>query len=172
MRIIIYEALKFKHRISGVFFNYLYFLERERECTSRGGRCKVRRRERIPSRLHTQQRTTWGTGSHDPEITTWAEIESWTLNPLSHPGAPGPFILTLGLFVRIACHSPFEYPISETFYNLFYPAPCPGSNPQRTSSGFPCWLVSKWFQPVNDITQRSKDRGERSGYLLPICPVL
>ena len=26
--------------------------------------------------------------SHDPGIMTWAEIKSWALNRLSHPGAP------------------------------------------------------------------------------------
>ena len=26
--------------------------------------------------------------SQDPDIMTWAEIKSWTLNRLSHPGAP------------------------------------------------------------------------------------
>lgn len=25
--------------------------------------------------------------SHDPELTAWDEIKSWTLNQLSHPGA-------------------------------------------------------------------------------------
>ena len=27
----------------------------------------------------------------DPEIMTWAQIESWTLNQLSHPGTPKHF---------------------------------------------------------------------------------
>ena len=47
-----------------------------------------RGRERIPSRLHTQHGARCGARSHDPGITTRAEIESQTLNPLSHPGAP------------------------------------------------------------------------------------
>ena len=42
----------------------------------------------ILSRLHTQCGAQCGTWTHDTEIKTWAEIESWMLNWLSHPGAP------------------------------------------------------------------------------------
>ena len=36
--------------------------------------------ERISSRLHAEQEAQHGAGSHNPEITTWAETKSWTLN--------------------------------------------------------------------------------------------
>jgi len=45
-------------------------------------------RERISSRLPAESRAQHGARSQDPEIITSAEIKSWTLNPLSHPGAP------------------------------------------------------------------------------------
>ena len=49
---------------------------------------KGRGRERILSRLYTQQGARHRALSHDPGVTAWAEIESQMLNPLSHSGAP------------------------------------------------------------------------------------
>ena len=40
------------------------------------------------SRLCTGWGTQCETWTHNPEIKTWAEIKSWTLNWLSHPGPP------------------------------------------------------------------------------------
>ena len=40
------------------------------------------------SRLHAQRGAQHGAWTHDPEIKTWAEIKSWTLNRFSRPGAP------------------------------------------------------------------------------------
>ena len=40
------------------------------------------------SRLCTGWGTQCETWTHDPEIKTWAEIKSWMLNWLSHPGPP------------------------------------------------------------------------------------
>ena len=48
------------------------------------GRDRERGRERILSRIWAWH----GAWSHNPEIMTWAEIKSQTLNWLSHPGAP------------------------------------------------------------------------------------
>ena len=48
-----------------------------------------RGRERISSRLRTvSAEPNTGPELTNREIMTWAEIESWTLNRLSHPGAP------------------------------------------------------------------------------------
>ena len=44
--------------------------------------------ERNSSKLPTEYRARCGSGSHNPEIMTWAEIKSGMLNRLSHPGAP------------------------------------------------------------------------------------
>jgi len=62
-----------------------------RECV-RGGK-RQRGREGIASRLPAERRARRGAPSHDPEITTWAETKSRTLNRLSHPGAPAHFLL-------------------------------------------------------------------------------
>ena len=56
--------------------------EREREREREG------ERERILSRVHAQHRAWHGAWSHDGEIMTGAEIKSWWLHWLSHPGAP------------------------------------------------------------------------------------
>ena len=63
--------------LSYFFLNVYLFILRERE--------KEEQRERIPSRLSTV-RTELDLTNH--KITIWAEIKSWTLNQLSHPGAP------------------------------------------------------------------------------------
>lgn len=64
---------------------------REGERGSEGG-------ESILSRLHTQWKAQRGVWSHDLEIMTWAEIKSWTLNWLNHPGAPESFNCTYNFF--------------------------------------------------------------------------
>jgi len=38
--------------------------------------------------------------THNPEIETWAEIKSWRLNWLSHPGTPGLFLIAEHLKVK------------------------------------------------------------------------
>ena len=63
----------------------------KKECLKRGEgpREGWGERERIPSRLRpvsTEPNAEFEFTSH--EIMTWAEIKSWTLNQLSHPGAP------------------------------------------------------------------------------------
>ena len=58
--------------------------ERERE----GGR--------VLSRLHTQHGAQCRTRPHDPEIMTWAEIKSQTLNWLNHPDTPQDLIFNVG----------------------------------------------------------------------------
>ena len=64
------------------FFNmYLFLRENERE--HKWGRDRERERERIPSSV----RPDTGLELMKCEITTWAEIKSWTLNQLSHSGA-------------------------------------------------------------------------------------
>ena len=44
--------------------------------------------ERISSRLQAELGAWQGAQSHYPEIMTWAETKSQSLNVLSHPGAP------------------------------------------------------------------------------------
>lgn len=44
---------------------------------------------RILSRFRTECGASCGDWSHDPEITTWDETESWMLKRLYHAGAPG-----------------------------------------------------------------------------------
>ena len=54
-----------------------------------GGRGSGRGRERIPGRLSTvSMELDVGLELTNHEIMTWAEIKSWMLNQLSHPGAP------------------------------------------------------------------------------------
>ena len=67
-------------------FIYLFWeregAERERE------RERKRGRENPKQALYWQCRAQLGAQSHGHEIMTLVEIRSWTLNPLSHPGAP------------------------------------------------------------------------------------
>ena len=74
-------------------FLKMFILERERESTH-ASRGRVEG-ERIPSSLHAQCGARCAAPSHDPEIMTWAETKSQTLNRLSHrcpwtAGAPEP----------------------------------------------------------------------------------
>ena len=65
-----------------IIYLYLFIL---RESTSGGGAEKDR--ERIPSKLHfVSTEPDAGLKPTNREITTWAEIKSWTLNRLSHSG--------------------------------------------------------------------------------------
>ena len=51
-----------------------------------------RAREKERSRFHTEHRTSLWAWLHNPEIMTWAEIKSWMLNWLRHPGASSLFL--------------------------------------------------------------------------------
>ena len=68
--------------ISPLFLSIYFFWER-----LRGGveGWRERERERILKRLQAQHRAWHRAWSHHPEIMTWAEIKSWTVNQLSHP---------------------------------------------------------------------------------------
>ena len=70
---------------------FIYFREkkreRERPCVHRWGEGQ-RERKRISSGLPTEH------GARCWEILTWAKIKSWTLNWLSHPGAPNNTLYT------------------------------------------------------------------------------
>ena len=55
---------------------------------SREGAQRKRETENPKQTLHCWHRAQHRVQSHNPEITTRTEIESWTLNQLSHPGAP------------------------------------------------------------------------------------
>ena len=78
---------------NGWTLNTCYFLfERDREREREG----QKEREKILSRFHAQHRAWYRARFHDPGITTWADIESWTLKWLSHWGAPA-YILKIRL---------------------------------------------------------------------------
>ena len=54
----------------------------------RGVREEQSKREKEnPKKIPAECGARHGAGSHDPEITIWAEIKSRKLNRLSHPGA-------------------------------------------------------------------------------------
>ena len=62
-----------------------------------------RERERIPSRVHTvsiEPNVELKPMNH--ETMTWAETKSWTLNQLSHPGAPTCFSNFHFLYTRVS----------------------------------------------------------------------
>ena len=68
---------------------FIYF-ERECVCVHQWGRGREREGEResqAGSSLSVQ-RPIWGLIPWNREIMTWAEINSWTLTQLRHPGAP------------------------------------------------------------------------------------
>ena len=88
-----------------IFFTY-FERERERERDAERGR------ERIPSRLCTvSTQPEGGLELTDCEIMTRAKIKSWTLNRLSHPGAP---VLTYRLVPLT-----LEYKFHEGFLSIF-----------------------------------------------------
>ena len=67
-----------------IFKRILFISEKERE---------QQEGQREREREYLQQIPCWAWARHkarsqDPEITTLAEIKSWTFNPLSHLGAP------------------------------------------------------------------------------------
>ena len=72
---------------------------RERERAGEGQR--EREGKRIPSRLCTvSPESNVGLNLTNHEIMTWAEIQSWTLNWPSHPGALGIYFKFMYLFLR------------------------------------------------------------------------
>ena len=88
--VFIKRSFKFLQKI------YLFILERERkaerESMQAWGRGQ-RERERVSSRLSVECWAQSGTESHDPEIRTWTETKSQTLNQSCPPGAPDAFNL-------------------------------------------------------------------------------
>ena len=67
----------------------LFFRDREHKW-ERGIEREGKKLKQAPSSVQTPTHgVDWhGAQSHDPGIMTWAEIKSWTLSQLSHPGAP------------------------------------------------------------------------------------
>ena len=86
---------------------------RERKRVSTWTEEEPSNRERISSRLHANCRAWLGTGSQDPEIMTWAEIKSQTLNRLSHTGASGT-VLSYILLKRLKMYITFVPALSPT----------------------------------------------------------
>jgi len=72
------------------------------------------------SRLHAQHGAQPRAWIHDPEIKSWAEIKSWFLNQLSHPGAPSfaKFLYAPSILLGSCCVHP-SLPLSlmlEVFF--------------------------------------------------------
>lgn len=65
----------------------IYFRETERVLKP-GEKQRGKKRERIPSRLHTERGAQRGAQSHNSEIVTWAEAEGVRPSTAGHPGAP------------------------------------------------------------------------------------
>ena len=60
------------------FYDFLILRERERKLSVSWGEGPRK----------SQAASTLGTQPHNSGIMTWAKIKSWTLNQMSHPGAP------------------------------------------------------------------------------------
>ena len=58
-------------------------------------------RERILSRVSVQHGAWREAWSHDPGVMMWAKVKIWTLNQLSHPGAPNTFKVLQFVVFRI-----------------------------------------------------------------------
>ena len=107
------------------FLKFLYFekkreresvcvCEREREREQRRGR--ERRKERIPSGIHTVRvEPNAGHQSTHHKIMTWVEIKSQILNQLSHPGAPHLSIFNWVVFLLLSCKSTLRVLNIRTF---------------------------------------------------------
>ena len=74
-------SLKF---IFNYFLKYVFFYSREREIEREGENMRGEGRGRGRQAGCSVSADPW---SHDPEITTWAEIKSWSLNWQNHPGS-------------------------------------------------------------------------------------
>ena len=75
------------------------WFERKREKVRTQWGQGQKERERISSKLPTDVRAQHEDGSHNPEIMTWAKINSWTPNWLNHPGTQIPFFKGLFIFI-------------------------------------------------------------------------
>jgi len=77
------ESMAFSNKgIDSIDFSFLEIV-RVRVGAGRG-----RGRQGILSRLHSQRRARCGARSRNPEIMTWAKINSQILNWLGHSGTP------------------------------------------------------------------------------------
>ena len=85
-----------RQRTTHQFLQFFLNLFRERESMWAGeGQRERERRQRIPSRLSTvSAEPHTGLDPMNCEITTWAEVKSWMLNWLSHPGASSIFAVS------------------------------------------------------------------------------
>lgn len=70
----------------------------------------------LSSNWNTWSMYIWCNHWHDPEIMTWAENESWTLNRLSHPSSP--FYLFKSPDIIICCTLVMAL-TSSRYYNCF-----------------------------------------------------
>ena len=68
--------------------SFLFFRERERKIVRAGGGGKGEGERISQACSNIQHRAQCKAWSQDPEIMIWAEIKSWMLNQVSHPGTP------------------------------------------------------------------------------------
>ena len=91
--------------------------------------------QRISRRLWAEPRAWLGAQSHNPEIMTWAETKSQTLNQLSHPGAPPYNLWDLYFTVRM--------------YSMWADEPCSLLRKALTFWTFKHFPILCWFsQPL------------------------
>lgn len=80
------------------------------------------------STFPAEHRARHGSQSHDPEVMTWAEIKSQSLNRLSHPGVPG--------------ISSFNF--ADDLNNLLKVAQLVGDRMGTKESASRIWTLSSW----------------------------
>ena len=110
------------------FFLSLFICSRESESKG-GGAEREGEKTRIPRKLHkTGVEPHAGLKLMNCEIMTWAEIKSWTLNQLSHPGAPWGDLLKHHSWPSNSGWAPHPQTFREVhlgfFYNQLYSVLC------------------------------------------------
>ena len=101
-----------------------------------------REKERISSRLPTQDGAWYRAGSQDPKTMTWAEIQNQSLDQLSHPGTPGNYIFLNGHKIVVHLRSTNER-------NLYYNDDFRGKWVKNRASS-----VNTWTQHSHPMVQR------------------
>ena len=121
---------------------YVFTWERERQHELKG----QRERERIASRLWAEHGAQRGARSHNPEITTWAEIKNRLLSRLSHPAA---FLISFLLRKPFSSFRKPEHPYYKIFLFFMQDPQGRGLSSSCLIALFVCfvpgYLVSCWW---------------------------
>ena len=134
-------------------FTYLviyWVRERERERERDHGGGEERGRDRTPRRcLTVRAEPNAGLDLTNREIMTWAKIKSWTLNRLSHPGAPVQwlfknFFLLIYNAGEIKFHS--IYPVLSISLVISTPTAKDKISPAALCSSLLFTAVTQWMQ--------------------------